>query len=209
MLAPVLLLMLYGAPPITQAAPVLSMGNVVNYPCVQVAVSLGNDTPSVSYDPLAGIQFDLMYDTQQFTVSTWGAGGAAAQQRLDVNGSYQTGGVRVLFTPNSSTTVSEGTLFTINFCRTAGAVGKTYADFSLSALVLGNGVGDYVNSSAPGTTRVTWGSDFDGDGTPDSWDLDDDNDGMTDEYELRYGLNPYNAADAAIHSDGDGLTNLQ
>jgi hypothetical protein len=40
-------------------------------------------------------------------------------------------------------------------------------------------------------------------------DLDADADGMNDEWETRFGLNPQSAADAALDSDGDGLTNLQ
>jgi hypothetical protein len=51
--------------------------------------------------------------------------------------------------------------------------------------------------------------DADHDGIPDETDPDDDNDGMSDPYETRYGLDPFNAADAPIDSDGDGLTNLQ
>ena len=37
---------------------------------------------------------------------------------------------------------------------------------------------------------------------------DTDGDGLPDAWELRYGLNPDNAADAAQDSDGDGLDNL-
>ncbi len=38
---------------------------------------------------------------------------------------------------------------------------------------------------------------------------DTDNDGMTDGYELFFGLNPTNATDATLDSDGDSLNNLQ
>lgn len=51
--------------------------------------------------------------------------------------------------------------------------------------------------------------DSDADGTPDYLDDDDDNDGMSDEYELANGLDPFDAADAALDLDEDGLTNLQ
>lgn len=37
---------------------------------------------------------------------------------------------------------------------------------------------------------------------------DSDGDGMPDEWEQRYGLNPFDANDAAIDSDGDGIINL-
>ncbi len=41
------------------------------------------------------------------------------------------------------------------------------------------------------------------------WAADTDTDGMTDEYEVFFGLNHTNAADAAFDPDGDSLTNLQ
>lgn len=52
-------------------------------------------------------------------------------------------------------------------------------------------------------------SDNDGDGTGDNADLDDDNDGMPDEFEVLYGLNPFDSADANEDLDGDGSTNLE
>jgi hypothetical protein len=51
--------------------------------------------------------------------------------------------------------------------------------------------------------------DHDGDGIPDVDDPDDDNDGMADEWELVYGFDPENNADAADDLDRDGLSNLQ
>ena len=39
--------------------------------------------------------------------------------------------------------------------------------------------------------------------------LDRDGDGMTDDWELKYGFDKYNAADALKDSDGDGFTNLE
>lgn len=50
--------------------------------------------------------------------------------------------------------------------------------------------------------------DFDGDGLPDATDPDDDNDGMPDAWEVLYGFNPRNAADAFVDSDADGFSNL-
>ncbi len=40
-------------------------------------------------------------------------------------------------------------------------------------------------------------------------DTDNDNDGMPDSFEIQYGLDPYNPADAGYDNDEDGLTNLQ
>jgi len=56
-----------------------------------------------------------------------------------------------------------------------------------------------VNRSSP---------DTDDDGTIDSIDTDDDNDGLPDSWEILYGSNPL-IADANLHSDNDGYTNLQ
>lgn len=62
------------------------------------------------------------------------------------------------------------------------------------------------------------GADFDGDGLSnlaevqagaDPFDTDSDNDGIPDGWEAAHGLNPMNAADAAIDSDDDGLTSLE
>jgi len=39
--------------------------------------------------------------------------------------------------------------------------------------------------------------------------VDTDSDGMSDDYELFFGLNPTNAADASLNCDSDILTNLQ
>jgi len=61
-----------------------------------------------------------------------------------------------------------------------------------------------------GHATILIAPDNDGDGIPDVNDPDDDNDGLPDTYEdQRAFLDPFNAADAALDQDGDGLTNLQ
>ena len=64
------------------------------------------------------------------------------------------------------------------------------------------------DSSDPFPLNPTESVDTDGDGIGNNADLDDDNDGMSDADELRYGLNPLNAADADTDADGDGFNNL-
>ena len=49
--------------------------------------------------------------------------------------------------------------------------------------------------------------DTDGDGIGNNADTDDDNDGMPDVWELQYGFDPLDAADAALDADGDGYGN--
>jgi hypothetical protein len=51
--------------------------------------------------------------------------------------------------------------------------------------------------------------DNDNDDIPDSEDPDDDNDGMPDAWENEYDLDPYNASDAELDPDGDGLSNAE
>lgn len=48
----------------------------------------------------------------------------------------------------------------------------------------------------------------DGDALGDQCDPDDDNDGMSDAWETANGLNPYDATDALLDDDSDGLNNL-
>lgn len=50
--------------------------------------------------------------------------------------------------------------------------------------------------------------DNDSDGIGDVCDLDDDNDQLPDDFEVQFGLNPKDPADALIDSDGDGVNNL-
>lgn len=67
----------------------------------------------------------------------------------------------------------------------------------------------YIWAIAPdGRTLLT--SRFNGTTYDLVWNaLDADNDGMLDGWEVRYGLSPSDASDAALDSDGDGVTNAQ
>jgi len=61
------------------------------------------------------------------------------------------------------------------------------------------------------TVLVNPFTDFDNDSEADVFDEDDDNDGTPDWCEIRYGFDPFDAADgaAADDPDGDGATNLE
>jgi len=51
--------------------------------------------------------------------------------------------------------------------------------------------------------------DTDGDLVANFVDTDDDNDGLPDSYEVQYGFDPLDSADANEDADGDGQSNLQ
>lgn len=51
-------------------------------------------------------------------------------------------------------------------------------------------------------------ANFDDDTLGDACDTDDDNDGISDAVEAANNLNPYDASDALLDADGDGLSNL-
>ncbi|MFT5084237.1 MAG: hypothetical protein ACI9Y1_002290, partial [Lentisphaeria bacterium] len=70
----------------------------------------------------------------------------------------------------------------------------------------GDGVGDNADVFPNDPTEF---ADNDEDGIGDVADLDDDNDGMPDVWEQQFALNPFDASDASIDTDLDGLTNVQ
>lgn len=205
----VLLLAGLALPSHVAAAPVLSMSSAVGFPCVNVSVALSNNTPSVPYDPLAGVQFDITYPSAQFAVSSATAGAAASLQKLDTNPTLQAGRLRVLLSPNGSGTLSEGEIFTASFCAVAGAMFNptTPSAFALQDAVLGNALGNLINAADFNTFTLTWEADSDLDGIPNNYDDDDDNDGMPDWYETQYGFNP-KVANGSGDPDGDGVTNV-
>lgn len=204
----VLLLAGLALPSQVAAAPVLTMSHAVNFPCVDVSVALTNDTPSIPYEPIAGVQFDITYyQSSHYTVNSVATGAAASLLRLDTNGAMSPGVMRVLLSPNGSSTMAEGEIFKASLCRTAAAAGAASSTFSIRDSVLGNQIGNLLPSSAVGLFTITWGGDNDADGIPDNYDDDDDNDGMPDWYETQYGFNP-KVANGSGDPDGDGVTNV-
>ncbi|MEK6747631.1 MAG: hypothetical protein AABY83_00305 [Pseudomonadota bacterium] len=207
---------------VTLASPSLSITPTVNWPTVSVSVDVSNSTPGLPYNPVAGMQFDIGYAATELAPNlNIPLGPAAAYHKIDVSVPVA-GTLRVLLTPtgnNNSYVFAEGHLLDVTFSRVATAtLHKTY--LSLNTPVYGDSAADPVANGGTGYANVSWGDDlngdgkaddFDGDGIPDTWDPDDDNDGLPDWYEDGYPgiLNSKNAADAALDSDNDGLTNLQ
>lgn len=70
--------------------------------------------------------------------------------------------------------------------------------------------GDDVGNKCDNCPDTSSGRSVDSNGcSSDQRERDSDYDGMPDSWELRYGLNPNDAADAAFDSDNDGFTNLE
>ena len=183
------------------------MSYAVNFPCVDVSVALSNDTPSIPYDPLAGVQFEITYPSGHYTANSVATGAAASLLRVDANDVLAPGVMRVLLSPNGSSTMAEGEIFKTSLCRTAAAAGATSSTFDIRNSVAGNPLGNLLPSNANGKFTITWGADNDADGIPDNYDDDDDNDGMPDWYETQYGFNP-KVANGTGDPDGDGVTNV-
>ncbi len=68
---------------------------------------------------------------------------------------------------------------------------------------------DYSENGNFTVQSVSNSPDTDSDQIANFADPDDDNDGMPDSWELDFGLDPLNAADATLDPDGDGISNLQ
>ncbi len=68
---------------------------------------------------------------------------------------------------------------------------------------------DYTENGNFTVQSVSNSPDTDNDQIANFADLDDDNDGMPDSWEMEFGLDPLNSADAAQDADGDGVSNLQ
>lgn len=88
--------------------------------------------------------------------------------------------------------------------------GKGDSNIAAVSFVLNDRDGDHVLNAQDAfpDDPAEW-LDTDADGVGNNADLDDDNDGMPDTWELQYGLDPLDAADAHLDSDNDGDSNLQ
>jgi hypothetical protein len=196
--------------PVALSAPSLSANwSVTSWPNIVISVSLSNDQPAISHEPLAGLQFDLNYNPSVFQFQGVSAGAAASNQ--DFASVVNSGGVvKVLFTPknnDSGNTFADGEIARFSFSKIGG--GLSNATISFGDVAMGNEAAVQVIPGVLAGASIVWGPDYDGDGIPNTWDPDGDNDGIPDWYENLHGLNPLNAADANLDPDADGLTNLQ
>ena len=88
-----------------------------------------------------------------------------------------------------------------------GALDSNVFDVTITVLADDDGDGTpNVDDAFPTDANET--VDTDGDGTGNNADTDDDGDGIPDNVEILAGLDPLNAADAALDLDGDGISNL-
>lgn len=88
-------------------------------------------------------------------------------------------------------------------------VGAVFDSFTLTVRLLdddSDGVANY-NDNCQGVANTNQ-ANFDDDAQGDACDSDDDNDGISDAVETANNLNPNDASDALLDSDGDGLSNL-
>lgn len=103
-------------------------------------------------------------------------------------------------------------LTTIPSVQAATEIDFSYDDLNrLTGLTRSDGPSiayQYDQSGNFTTQGVSNSPDTDGDLIANFADPDDDEDGMPDEWELAYGLDPLDPADASLDSDWDGVTNL-
>ncbi|HEX4869994.1 MAG TPA: putative Ig domain-containing protein, partial [Moraxellaceae bacterium] len=88
--------------------------------------------------------------------------------------------------------------------------GSGLSDTQSFSITVADGDSDTIADYADNCVGVANTSqlDTDGDGAGNACDADDDNDGLPDTVEVANGLNPLDAADAALDLNGDGVSNL-
>jgi len=142
--------------------------------------------PPLVFGPLTGLSSSL---TLQSSQNTFTAQGQTAQ--LQVTGNLQGGGTTDISNSPCTTYLSSNAFFaTVNQTGLVTVVNMPLFPSTLVISVMNDGViGTFSFQLQPNN--------------------DVDNDGMPNDYEVRNGLNPNFAGDAAQDADGDGRTNLQ
>ncbi|HSE19280.1 MAG TPA: beta-propeller fold lactonase family protein [Pyrinomonadaceae bacterium] len=142
--------------------------------------------PPLVFGPLTGLSSSL---TLQSSQNTFTAQGQTAQ--LQVTGNLQGGGTADISNSPCTTYLSSNAFFaTVNQTGLVTVVNMPLFPSTLVISVMNDGViGTFSFQLQPNN--------------------DVDNDGMPNDYEVRNGLNPNFAGDAAQDADGDGRTNLQ
>jgi len=176
-------------------APSLSLGavNASSGETVQVPITFSNDGSS------AAIQFDIQYDSTQVTSGDPVAGTGLGTHSL-VSTLIAPGIRRIVITPPSDNSLlSSGEVLTLPITVQSSASANSRLLTVTKVIMSGTTAGNII----PGTI----GSGLIGDLA--NTTADQDSDGMPDSWEIKYGFNPFNSADATADANGDGLTNLQ
>lgn len=109
------------------------------------------------------------------------------------------GNMTKVVTSDSSVDCNDGDPLTID----------SYNDATSQCEHVADSDGDGIPDSSDTNSKDGPYGDNDGDSQLNYIDEDDDNDGMPDDYEKFYGLDQFDASDASIDSDGDGVSNLR
>jgi hypothetical protein len=109
-------------------------------------------------------------------------------------------GTNVTFTASAAGTAPLSYQWRLNGTNVPGATSASLTRNNVSSGMAGNYVLVAANAYGSATSRVAVLTVLNG---------DSDNDGLPDSWEQAFGLNPFNGADAALDSDGDGHANWQ
>jgi DNA-binding beta-propeller fold protein YncE len=177
------------------ADPEISLGtvNASAGDTVEVPVSFANDGTA------AAIQIDIHYDSAQLASDDPVAGVALIPHGLA--SSIISPGIRrtVITPPSDNPLVKSGELVRLPFTVLTHAAAASRV-ITVSNVIISDAVGGNVTPGIVGGGLI---------GDPANLKSDQDADGMPDSWEITYSLNPFDAVDASIDTNGDGYTNLQ
>ncbi|UOG90782.1 MAG: M12 family metallo-peptidase [Candidatus Thiothrix sulfatifontis] len=165
----------------------------------------GNQKCAASGPPATGVNrcYLVTPTTNQTSATRFYYRAAESNGNTTPNVYLQTGG-----SWTSQTTSARGGSGEAVFATSSGLT--AYGTFALSENVAdqdGDGISD-ASDNCPTESNPDQ-INTDGDSKGNECDDDDDNDGMPDTWETEYDFDTLHASDAALDTDGDGLTNLQ